>query len=237
MLRIGICMGDSEARRKLEDFIHVFLGKEKVGYEVEVFRNGADFFSFSKGHVLPELLFLDTDLGDMTGIEIGQQLRADMKNEVMQLIFISEKERDAMRIFALRPMNFLLKPVSQTEISFVLGEYLRLYGKNPRFFQYSFGKHTSSVLLSQITFFQCCGKKVAIEMLDGTRQEFYGRMQDVAERVENQFFCQIHKSYIVNIKHIAKCRLDQIVLMDGTVLPVSRAYKKRVAERLARLSN
>lgn len=232
MLRIGVCVGECETQQKLENYIDVFFQNAKVKYEVEIFRNGADFFKFVKEQAPLELLFLDTELEDMTGIEIGQRLRASAENEVTQIIFLSDKENYAMQLFALRPLNFFLKPVSRGKISSVLAEYLRLYGENPRFFQYSFAGHIIRILLSQIILFQCCGKKVVIETSDGIRQEYYGNMKDLAARVGNHFFCQIHKSYIVNINYVSKVKPNQVVMLDGTVLPISRANKKKVEKWL-----
>ena len=58
-----------------------------------------------------------------------------------------------------------------------------------------------------------------------------GRM----DRVQEQRFIRIHKSYIVNFDHISEFCRQSIVLRDGTQLPVSRTYRAAVSERIHQL--
>ncbi len=236
MLHIGICTDDRNLSWKLERCIQNYTKETKLEYDVEVFWNGTDYLKYLVQNPPLDLLFLDIDLEDMTGIAVGQKLRAKLENEITQIVFLSEKDTYAMQLFPLRPMNFLLKPLPQEAVFAVLEEYQRLYGNFPIFFQYSLGKQKVHIRTSQIAYFQCQGKKIVIKSAvgdsDGAGQEFYGKMQDVMKQVGKKSFCQIHKSYIVNINHIALFQPDKVILLDGTVLPVSRANKKAVAECL-----
>lgn len=46
---------------------------------------------------------------------------------------------------------------------------------------------------------------------------------------------RIHKSYLVNYRHIVRFSYDTVKLSNGEVLPVSSHRKQEVDEQLARL--
>lgn len=53
----------------------------------------------------------------------------------------------------------------------------------------------------------------------------------VADRYFQSFdFLRIHASYLVNIQHITKIKLDEVTLDNQVTLPIARARKKDVAE-------
>ena len=45
------------------------------------------------------------------------------------------------------------------------------------------------------------------------------------ERLETNDFCQVHKSYIVNVHSILKVSGNQITMEDGTKIPIGRSFK------------
>ena len=74
-----------------------------------------------------DLLFLDIELGDYTGVEVGKKIRSDIRYESMQIVFVSAKDNYAMQLFDIRPMNFLVKPVKYERVAYILEEYGRLF--------------------------------------------------------------------------------------------------------------
>ncbi len=75
---------------------------------------GEEYLKFLAEEAPVDLLFLDIKFEDgMDGIAVGKELRADLKNEITQIVYISGLESYAMQLFQNRPMDFLLKPVKQ----------------------------------------------------------------------------------------------------------------------------
>lgn len=63
----------------------------------------------------------------------------------------------------------------------------------------------------------------------------YMTLEELMDRLQEQRFIRIHKSYIVNFDHISEFCRQSIVLRDGTQLPVSRTYRAAVSERIHQL--
>lgn len=52
------------------------------------------------------------------------------------------------------------------------------------------------------------------------------KMSAIEKQLIEYDFFRIHERYLVNIKYIKKLNRNELLLMDGTILPVSRKYKK-----------
>jgi Response regulator of the LytR/AlgR family len=81
-------------------------------------------------------------------------------------------------------------------------------------------------------YFQCVGRKVEIAKAKGGNAEFYGTMEEVEGKLNNDNFWRIHKSYIVNASYILEFRTEEICLTNGEILPVSRRRSRGIQERI-----
>ncbi|HLK96157.1 MAG TPA: LytTR family DNA-binding domain-containing protein, partial [Hymenobacter sp.] len=45
-------------------------------------------------------------------------------------------------------------------------------------------------------------------------------------------FCRIHKSFIVNLTHVARLGSDEVTLTDGSRIPLGRKFAALLADRL-----
>ncbi len=60
---------------------------------------------------------------------------------------------------------------------------------------------------------------------------FYGSL-DREEGALGEAFLRCHRSYLVNCRKIQSYRMAELTLQNGSRIPVSRSYAKRVKERM-----
>lgn len=58
----------------------------------------------------------------------------------------------------------------------------------------------------------------------------YSKLSDILELRFSRRFLRIHQSFLVNTQHIAQLRYQEVVLDNGTVLPISRSYQDSVRD-------
>lgn len=63
-----------------------------------------------------------------------------------------------------------------------------------------------------------------------SKDEIYGRLYDMAQRLVSYGFIQCHRCYVVNMNHIASISSTQVELSDNRVIPIGRSYKQNVKE-------
>lgn len=232
MYRIGICDDDISVCFQMEEELLRYAEERGIRIEAEVFSGGKELCRMLKEkQSLYHLLFLDIELGDMEGIEVGNFLRESLKNETTQIVFISYRQEYAIQLFRTRPFDFLIKPISYEKLEAVMDTYLRLFPDKKLFFEYRKNRQSHQIAQNEIMCVKCDGKKIRI-ISSGKEIEFYGKMTDVYRQLDSVRFWTIHKSYIININYVFEFRKDEIELVNHDILPISKAYRKEIADRL-----
>lgn len=231
MFRIGICDDDEQFAIQLENYILDYAKQRGISVDTQIFLNSTELFSGMAEEGLFEILFLDIELGSDTGIDIGKVIRSELKNETMQIVYVSAKEGYALQLFDIRPMNFLVKPIDYTKVSYIMDEYERLFHFQNRFFTYNIGKRIYRMNENCILYFQSQGKKIQMITQDGT-EEFYGKLTDVISQLNAQIFCAVHKSYVINMRYVVRYSSDSIWMVNGEEIPISQSMKKIVKEKI-----
>ena len=112
MYKIGICDDDRGFGSQMEIYLRKYAEKERVELETEIFTSGEEYLDFLKKESKLDLLFLDIELGErLNGIQLGRILRAELSNEVTQIVYVSAKEGYAMQLFRTRPMDFRYRSI------------------------------------------------------------------------------------------------------------------------------
>lgn len=236
MYRIGICDDDFSFCAQIEEFLENYAKRENILIETEVFLSGEEYLKYMETEPALDLLFLDIELGRINGILVGRFIRTKLENEVTQIVYVSVKESYAIQLFKTRPLDFLVKPVLETDIDKVMSEYRRLFDGKKLFFEYQIGKAIFRTAYRDIMYFQCFGKKVQLFTNKPDVKEFYAKMADVKKQLDQICFLVIHKSYIVNIQYVSEFRFNEIELSNGTVLPISQSMRKVVQQRLLEIN-
>ena len=236
MYRIGICDDDYLFCGQIEKYLEEYAQQEEIEIQSEVFFSGEDYLKYMKEETAFDILFLDIELQQINGIIVGQMIRAEKANEVTQIIYISSKENYAMQLFQNRPMDFLVKPIKKEDIEKIMCKYRQLFSEGRMFFEYHFGKSSYWININLIMFFQCSGKKVRIVISGKEEEEFYGKMSDVEKQLKGSGFLTVHKSYIINVNYVSEFRVKEVVMTNGTIVPISQPLRKKVRQRVLQIN-
>lgn len=231
MIRIAICDDEIGTCSDLEQMVLDFARRRALQMETEVFYSGETFYRSIQEQCPFDLCFLDILLLEMDGVQVGRRIREQLGNDKISIVYISSRETYAMSLFQVRPLDFLIKPLTRVKVTAVLGQFIRLSEANKREFYFHVGKSVHRLYLDEIFYFACNGRKIEIYTGSG-RQEFYGGMREVWEQVEGKGFWSIHKSYIVNTAFVSVYHYDSVQMTDGTRLPISQKYRKAVKDNL-----
>ncbi|MDE5952294.1 MAG: LytTR family transcriptional regulator, partial [Acetatifactor sp.] len=88
------------------------------------------------------------------------------------------------------------------------------------------------VPMGDIVYLESAGRKIRLVTLRETH-EFYGSLKDIIKNLSEDFLV-IHKSYVVNHRHVLRYAYESVELYNGVVLAISQANRSRVRERLLR---
>ena len=228
MFCVAICDDDellcSQLERVLEPYRKRGLIHSVIFYSGEKLCKALD----SGEHY--DLLFLDIELCIMNGVDVGKKIRDVLGNERIHIVYISAKQEYAMELFSVRPMNFLIKPISAKTIIENVEKAMALSEMYDTYFEFKFGKEFFRIPYGDILYFESHNRKVLIHTKTEVK-ETYGKLK-IVEKQAPPNFVRIHQSYLVNRIYIAYWKYEEIRLTNEQMLPISQAYRKNVSEFL-----
>ena len=230
MYRIGICDDDNALCAGLEQQICQIAEELEVETETEVWYSGESIQSDLHKGVQLDLLFLDIELAQKNGIEVGKFIRNDMEDIQTHIVYISSKQNYAMQLFQVQPLDFLIKPILEKQLREVMVRSIRQKRKKVFYFEYRKGSAYFRVPFSEIYYFTSMDKKIMI-VGKGGQETFYGKLKETAKQLPGQFV-MIHQSYIVNQDFISEYSYETVKMTDGEELNISKPYRKEVRSKI-----
>lgn len=224
MIKIAICDDNSIICTTLEQILIRLLNKMPVKYDIDIFNTGERICEYLKKETY-HIIFLDIELPEKSGIDVGIYLRETLQNDITQIAFISSHKHYANSLFDLRPINFLVKPLIEEKVKKVMDTYFRITKHNEQIFSYRKGTTHYNILLDKIIFFENINRKIKIVTID-SEDEFYDNIEQLYEKLNDYNFLLIHKSYLINFRYIKTMKYDQVTMINDMVLPISQTRRK-----------
>jgi len=230
-MHIAICDDDNLICSQVERILLELSKHLPKKLEVDIFFSGESLYNFLSDGTYFDMIFLDIELQMLNGVEVGKKIRNELNNETTQIVYISGKDSYAMELFDLRPLNFLIKPLQEEKIEAVVRKAIELIGRGKQFFEFKSGRTKSKIPIKDILYFESEGKKVRLSIQDDVF-EFYGKLAEIEQQLENKDFLPIHKSYLVNYYHVVEYQYDYVKMSNKIILPISQQQRKPVRDRL-----
>ena len=166
----------------------------------------------------------------MNWVNLVAKIRTELQNEKTHIVYISAKSEYAMELFAVRPLNFLIKPVQEQDIIKNLEKAIKLSQYYDDYIKFQRGSELYSVAYGEVRYFSTTGRKVEIHTTS-VDLDFYGKLDDVQAKTPPGFI-RIHKSYLIHETYVKKWEYEMVVMDQGEQLSISPRYRKAVREML-----
>ena len=187
-----------------------------------------------------DAIFIDINMPDLNGLDFVRSLQ----NPPM-VVFTTAYQEYAVEGYKVDAIDYLLKP-------FGMGDVLRAADKVKR--QYDL-LHTASlspvdeddalflkteykvvrILASHIIYIEGMSEYLRIHLLDQPKPiVVLLSMKKMEERLNTTDFMRIHKSYIINLHHIAEINKSRVVLDTEKEIPIGDSYRDKLNEYISK---
>lgn len=187
MYNIGICDDGRNICSSIENMILLYTKEREIQADTKIWYTGEGLCSYLKQDNHLDILFLDIELFELTGIEVGKFIRNQLENREMQIVYISGKTSYAQQLFKTQPMDFLIKPITQPQINEVMDLAVKIIGKNSGTFEFKYGREHYYVSYGEIMYFVSEGRKIKI-ITPRQEKEFYGKIQELEKICQKNLF-------------------------------------------------
>ena len=229
MFKIAVCDDVASVCNELKTMI-MDMKNDLICKEITIdtFYSGEALIDNIKEENLYDLIFLDIELGKINGVEVGHIIRKQMEDYVTKIIYISSKDIYDRQLFDVQPLHFLKKPIDSKKVFDDIQLAMKISEKENRNFEFKSFRNTIKVPYRDILYFESRGRKV---FLMGTKNNyiFYGNIKDL-EEVLPKFFIHPNRSYFVNYEFITCFKFEELIMTDGSIIPISRNKRKEIRE-------
>lgn len=230
MLRIGICDDEIGARDALRLLLEKLLRGEdgKVFYD---FSSGEGVVEWLKKHAGElDLLFLDVELGGISGMEAAKRIRE--KDTGLMLAFVTGYSDFVFDGYAVGALDYLVKPVRKDRLKEVLARARELLeSRRPQTFVVKNSEGMYRIDKKDILYLQSDRRLVRV-LTESREYSYYGRL-DEAQAALGPGFVRIHQRYLVRAGAVSKIESGRVTVGNAD-LPVSRALRGDAMAALAR---
>lgn len=198
----------------------------------------------------PDLLFLDVEMPDMTGMELLQEIR-DAVLWDMRVVFYTAYDKYMIQAIRESAFDYLLKPFEQQDFQEILSRFIKQIETGQRaalpvreagmlrqtFIVFTPTNDMRALRISDIGFFRYSSERKQWEVILNNQPPLALRRGTTAEQITqfSQNLIQIHQSYIINIDYLMIIKDNRCFLYPPfdrvTELMVSRKYKKELQDR------
>lgn len=222
---------DKLSRRVIEEYINKTESLTLAGS----FSTAVDAINFFKQHENIDLIFLDIEMPEMSGIDFLDALK-----NLPQIIIVSAKGKYAINAFEYDVTDYLLKPVvyarfykaidkatnrvKQTNLS-TIGKEEIFIKKNSSLVRLKYDDILWVEALENYVIFNTFSDKYTIHFT----------MKAVEQKLPSTKFARVHRSFIVNINTIKEIDDNAIIMetSDGNkAIPIGKSYRDKLMKEL-----
>ncbi|SEN54331.1 two component transcriptional regulator, LytTR family [Terribacillus saccharophilus] len=190
-------------------------------------------------HTAPDVVFLDIELAEGTGLQLAEKLQELPKSP--SFVFATAYDDYALQAFELHAADYLLKPFDEQRINQCIHKLQRMIPaatepKTPiKKLPVIENERISLLDIQSILYITTQSGKTQIKTL----QKLFHLNEPLAsveKKLTASSFMRVHRSYIVHLEHVTALEpwfnsTYNLVMEDGSKVPVSRTYVREVKER------
>ena len=232
MLQIGICDDNELDRTALRGELCRLSNYCSAG-DLRFFEYGsAEQLLF---HVEDDLdgldvLFLDIYMSGLNGMEAAHKLRRlGMRTPI---VFLTTSPDFALESYDVAAFGYLIKPVDNLRLAELMAK-LETQRKTQKYYIYRKGTGVRKVPHDEIVFAESRDHLLLIHLESGELLEGVGRVDELEAALADPRFLRTHKSYLVNMSHVARAG-ETFILDGGQSVPIRKKDRKAICDQYHR---
>lgn len=246
MIHVVLVDDEESGRETLRELIIQYCPELKIDYIASSVQEGITAINSHN----PDLVFLDIEMPLQNGFDLLQNI-----SEIdFEVIFVTAHDQYAVQAFRYSAIDYLLKPIVVDDLRMAIEKVVKKIatGKpDKKHFEALFSNLKSPnhqpvkiaipdatgyvfIELSKIIRIEGASNISYLFVEQGTKVVVSRILKDFEDLLTEEFL-RVHKSHIVNLKHVQKYIKGDggiLVMDDGTEIDVSRKKKNELLEKM-----
>ena len=218
MIRVFLCDDDPSYLEYLSGIVGQFFQQNKIEAGIKTFLDGETLLEEPE---MADLVFLDVEMPGTDGVTLAKTVRQE--NEAVQIVFITGYSDYIAEGYDVAALHYLVKPVSREKLFAVLDRAWEKHRRNARCLNLELSDELVRLPLYEVRYLDVHQNYVTVH----ARQDYtVKRTLGEFEAQLDEGFLRVGRGMILNLKQIRRVTKKEVVLADGTALPLPRgAYE------------
>ena len=220
-VRIAICDDSAADAAYVGALLDQWAAQRGLAVQAERFESAQAFLFHYEEHKDYDVLLLDIEMPGMDGVSMARRVRAG--NKTVQIIFITGYSDYIAEGYDVAALHYLMKPVNREKLFGVLDRAAERLKTSQRCLNLDMGGEMVRIPLYEIRYIDVRQNYVTV----------HAEHEYTVKRTLNEFekeldggFARVGRSMIVNLNRIRRVTKAEVMLNDGTALPLPRgAYE------------
>lgn len=220
-INIAICEDDEKQLQINKYYIEQWATLRDKRVNILIYKNAESFLFNWNNEQHIDIVFLDIQMGQMSGMELAQHIRS--QDDDISIIFITGESKYVFDGYKVRALDYLMKPIKKEDVFHCLDVWMSKHQKKENsYFILKKGKELLKVNYDDIYYFISFDHYIDMHTKDEVIT-FKEKIGQVEQDLPNEQFCRCHRSYIVNLKYIDTMSKNEIILDNEVKIPVSKS--------------
>lgn len=217
-LHIAVCDDESIDRQRAASLTREIMGAEGLAYDLSGYESAAALLTAIQGGAQFNILLLDVMMEGLDGMELAAALR-ELRDSTA-IIFMSTNREMALRGYEVSAARYLAKPLREEQLREALLYCYKTFCEKKEILLPT-AKGQCRIPLSDILYVEAMERVTKLALTDRS-EEVSMKFSDLSALLPERQFRPCHRSYLVNLEHIAYIRNRDLELTTGEILPISR---------------
>lgn len=228
MYRIAVCDDNRELLEAAAEHLRTYFEKEEI--VLSLFEDGETLLDSVKNkNCLYQLAILDIELGEMNGIEVGDELNRLLPD--CQIIYLTGYLDYAPEVYSTRHTYYVYKPTMEKHLPLALEKAVAAL-EELEHGRLVLPQKNGQLMLEkrEITYLE---RRLRTTIIHTTGEAAVTALplDELLEMIGLPAFLRCHNSFAVNLDHAAAFRRESFLMKDGKIIPISHSYYAAVRER------
>ena len=224
-MRVAIC--DDENMQLSETKASLESAYKSLDLVVDTYHSGAALLD-AVAVIHYDLIILDIEMPGLNGIDTAKKLRK--LEEGTAIVFLTSHVEYALEGYEVNALRYLTKPANTKKLSEIITYLLEQKKKDKRILLRN-NEEVEMVCVAEIYYMEAQDQMIRIVTDKGEYRNRYN-LGDYEAQLGAQGFFRIHRGYLINLGHVLRLTGREIVMEDGTLLPVSRTKEAALKNAL-----
>lgn len=225
MIKIAICDDDLNQKQNIKALVEsVFIRKEQL-YEITEYTSGEELVK-DMPEARYDIALLDIDMPTMDGIEVANKINEIYKD--VNVVFVTDRSDLVFEALTCNPYRFVRKEYLEEGIDEAMSSLITKISNETYVVSFGDKKEHYSFRINDLLYIESKKHYVYFHLDDGQSHRVRTKMNNCETNLKPYGFVRTHISILVNVRKVRRITSKEILLINGTKLPVSRSNAEKV---------